>query len=306
MSRGKNICKHLKEVRKRIAEENDIPLEIKECTYKGECRGTCPRCEAEVRYLENALADRIRLGKVATIAGLTLGLSACGNGGGNGSPFRALEGEVPCPDTLEEVDTTRQTAEKKEPVWREPSCDTDIVAGGDFLLEEPEPEDTISDDGVLFGVLAEEEPEFPGGMEALYKFIEDNMRYPQMAAENGIGGKVFVQFEVDTDGTVLNPRILRDIGAGCGQEALRIVSLMPKWKPGKRMNYETKQWEVVRVTFHLPVYFDKEKYCIPLLEGAYPVIDVGTAGAVEPRTLDANRGNVEYKQESDRTTIIIR
>lgn len=306
MSRGKNICKHLKEVRKRIAEENNIPLEIKECTYKGECRGTCPRCEAEVRYLENALADRIRLGKVATIAGLTLGLSACGNGGGNGSPFRALEGEVPCPDTLEEVDTTRQTAEKKEPVWREPSCDTDIVAGGDFLLEEPEPEDTISDDGVLFGVLAEEEPEFPGGMEALYKFIEDNMRYPQMAAENAIGGKVFVQFEVDTDGTVLNPRILRDIGAGCGQEALRIVSLMPKWKPGKRMNYETKQWEVVRVTFHLPVYFDKEKYCIPLLEGAYPVIDVGTAGAVEPRTLDANRGNVEYKQESDRTTIIVR
>ena len=306
MSRGKNICKHLKEVRKRIAEENDIPLEIKECTYKGECRGTCPRCEAEVRYLENALADRIRLGKVATIAGLTLGLSACGNDGGNGSPFRALEGEVPCPDTLEEVDTTRQTAEKKEPVWREPSCDTDIVAGGDFLLEEPEPEDTISDDGVLFGVLAEEEPEFPGGMEALYKFIEDNMRYPQMAAENGIGGKVFVQFEVDTDGTVLNPRILRDIGAGCGQEALRIVSLMPKWKPGKRMNYETKQWEVVRVTFHLPIKFDKEKYCIPLLEGAYPVIDVETAGAVEPRPLNANRGNVEYKQESDRTTIIIR
>jgi hypothetical protein len=75
MSRGKNICKHLKEVRKRIAEENDIPLEIKECTYKGECRGTCPRCEAEVRYLENALADRLRLGKVATVAGLALGLA---------------------------------------------------------------------------------------------------------------------------------------------------------------------------------------------------------------------------------------
>ena len=139
MNRGKNICKHLKEIRKRIAEENDIPLEIKECTYKGECRGTCPRCEAEVRYLENALANRIRLGKVATIAGLTLGLSACGNGGDNGSPFRALEGEVPCPDTLEEVDTTRQTAEKKEPIWREPSNSIDVVAGGDFLLEEPEP-----------------------------------------------------------------------------------------------------------------------------------------------------------------------
>lgn len=76
MTHGKNICKQLKEVRKRIAEENDIPLEIEECTYKGECRGTCPRCEAEVRYLENALADRLRLGKVATVAGLALGLAA--------------------------------------------------------------------------------------------------------------------------------------------------------------------------------------------------------------------------------------
>ncbi len=76
MAHGKNICNQLKEVRKRTAEENDIPLEIEECTYKGECRGTCPRCEAEVRYLENALADRLRLGKVATVAGLALGLAA--------------------------------------------------------------------------------------------------------------------------------------------------------------------------------------------------------------------------------------
>ena len=75
MTHGKNICNQLKEVRKRIAEENDIPLEIEECSYKGECRGTCPRCEAEVRYLENALADRLRLGKVATVAGLALGLA---------------------------------------------------------------------------------------------------------------------------------------------------------------------------------------------------------------------------------------
>lgn len=299
MSRGKNICKHLKEVRKHIAEENNIPLEIKECTYKGECRGTCPRCEAEVRYLENALANRIRIGKVATIAGLTLGLSSCGNG----TPFGQIEGEAPDPDTLEKVDTSQQLVGKKDSVWREPEGDLDVVVGGDFIMEDPA--DTISDEN-LVGVLPEYEPEFPGGLEALYKFVQDNMKYPQMAAENGIGGKVYVSFEVDTDGTVLNPRILRDIGAGCGQEALRIVSLMPKWKPGKRMNYETKQWEVVRVTFHLPVYFDKEKYCIPLLEGAYPVIDVGTAGAVEPRPLNANRGNVEYKQESDRTTIIVR
>ena len=77
-SRGKVLCEALKEVRRRIAEENDIPLEIEECTYKGECLGTCPRCEAEVRYLENTLAERIKLGKVATVAGLALGLAAPG------------------------------------------------------------------------------------------------------------------------------------------------------------------------------------------------------------------------------------
>ena len=76
MNRGKNICNELKAVRRRIAEENNIPLEIKECSYKGECRGTCPRCDAEVRYLERELAKRISVGKVATITGIALALSA--------------------------------------------------------------------------------------------------------------------------------------------------------------------------------------------------------------------------------------
>ena len=76
MNPGKEICRELKELRKQIAEENGIPLEIEECKFKGKCDGTCPRCDAEVRYLESALADRIRMGKVAVVAGLALGLSA--------------------------------------------------------------------------------------------------------------------------------------------------------------------------------------------------------------------------------------
>ena len=79
MSRGKDICKELKAVRRRIADENNIPLEIPKCTYKGPCAGTCPRCEWELRQLETALADRIRLGKVATVAGIALGLSVSAN-----------------------------------------------------------------------------------------------------------------------------------------------------------------------------------------------------------------------------------
>ena len=76
---GKDICKELKAVRRRIAEENGIELEIPECTYHGPCKGTCPRCESEVRYLENALAQKIRMGKVATVAGLALTLGVTGS-----------------------------------------------------------------------------------------------------------------------------------------------------------------------------------------------------------------------------------
>lgn len=79
MNRGKDICKELKAVRRRIADENGIPLEIPECTYHGPCAGTCPRCEWELHQLETALANRLRLGKVATVAGIALGLSLGAN-----------------------------------------------------------------------------------------------------------------------------------------------------------------------------------------------------------------------------------
>ena len=72
---GKKICGELKSLRRRIADENGIPLRQEECTYTGECSGTCPHCEAEMRYLENAIADRLSIGKAATIAGLALGLA---------------------------------------------------------------------------------------------------------------------------------------------------------------------------------------------------------------------------------------
>lgn len=262
MTHGKNICKQLKEVRKRIAEENNIPLEMKECTYQGECRGTCPRCEAEVRYLENALADKLKFGRVATIAGLSLGLSACGG--------HVIQGEMPDDDTLAHpFADTIEPADPTTPVWREPQ-DIDpelIVCGGDFAVL---PDTlTLNIDKLLDGEVAndypmlspEVEPQFPGGAEALYKFIEDNLRYPPLAAENNIGGRVFIQFVVDTDGTIQNPRILRDIGGGCGQEALRIVKLMPKWIPAKQDGKD------VAALFTLAVTFDNKKNRIPILEG---------------------------------------
>ena len=75
MSHGKNICQQLKAIRRQIAQENDIPLEIPTCTYQGPCAGTCPQCESEVSFLEKELAKRITLGKAATVAGIAVTLA---------------------------------------------------------------------------------------------------------------------------------------------------------------------------------------------------------------------------------------
>ena len=79
--RGKNKCKILKQIRQKIADENDIPYVTRECTYQGECKGTCPKCEAELRYLEQELERRRSLGKAVAVAavaaGLTFSLTAC-------------------------------------------------------------------------------------------------------------------------------------------------------------------------------------------------------------------------------------
>ena len=75
MFKGKEKCKILKQIRQNIASENDIPLVVEECHYKGECRGTCPRCEAELEYLERELMKRRSMGKKLVLAGLSAGLS---------------------------------------------------------------------------------------------------------------------------------------------------------------------------------------------------------------------------------------
>lgn len=76
MERGKEICKALKEIRRRIASENDIEFVTSECRHKGDCQGTCPKCEAELRYLEEQLESRRRLGKTSRVVGLSVGLAA--------------------------------------------------------------------------------------------------------------------------------------------------------------------------------------------------------------------------------------
>ena len=105
MKTGKSICNELKKVRRRIAEENGIPFEVPECTYKGECLGTCPRCEAEVKYLEQELHRRMTLGKAAAVAGVAMTLAAFTSCATEGDPW-PLEGDVYTPEDTTDVDTT--------------------------------------------------------------------------------------------------------------------------------------------------------------------------------------------------------
>ena len=72
MSRGKSTCKVLKDVRRKVADANGIPLQERECTHTGDCAGTCPYCESEVRYLERELSKRRALGKAVAVAGIAL------------------------------------------------------------------------------------------------------------------------------------------------------------------------------------------------------------------------------------------
>jgi TonB family protein len=98
-------------------------------------------------------------------------------------------------------------------------------------------------------LVVESMPDYPGGEEKLYKFLEENIKYPQLAKESGIQGRVFVTFAVEKDGSITNIRVLRGIGGGCDEEAIRVVKAMPKWIPGRQRG------KPVKVQYNLPVKF---------------------------------------------------
>ena len=97
--------------------------------------------------------------------------------------------------------------------------------------------------------IVEEMPEFPGGQLALRTFIAQSVKYPVIAQENGIQGKVFVNFVVEKDGSIKNAKIFRGVDPSLDKEALRVVNSLPKWKPGKQGG------KPVRVSYTVPINF---------------------------------------------------
>ena len=119
---------------------------------------------------------------------------------------------------------------------------TGPVATGPVVTEE------ASDEGEIFQVV-EQMPEFPGGMQALMAYLSKNIKYPSVAQDNGIQGRVLVSFVVNKDGSIVDPEVIKSVDAALDKEAMRVVKAMPKWNPGKQRG------KPVRVKYTVPVLF---------------------------------------------------
>ena len=111
-----------------------------------------------------------------------------------------------------------------------------------IVVEEPEKEEEI------FQVV-ENQPEFPGGVGELMKYLQKNIKYPAICQEQGIQGRVIVQFVVNSDGSIVDAQVIKPVNPHLDKEAVRVVNAMPKWKPGEQRGKK------VRVRFTLPVTF---------------------------------------------------
>lgn len=277
MKKGKRTCEILKDVRRKIAQENDIPLVERECTHDGDCRGTCPYCESEVRYLERELSKRRALGKAVTVAGIAVSsmmMGACHSPKTPATP----PGSEPEPTPVNTLSQAAEPSPESSPgpagkpantpangnrpapapkgeilqIVEDGLCvSTDVPDFGEIDVTDDyegfiETDDYYEKPPMLF---VEEMPEFPGGMDSLYAFLARKIQYPPIAKDNGITGTVLVEFVVEEDGRVTNAKVKVPLFPECDKEAVRAVMSMPKWKPGRNMGKPVRCYYQVPVTF---------------------------------------------------------
>ena len=114
---------------------------------------------------------------------------------------------------------------------------------------EVKPVEKPKEEGPLSVAMVEQKPSFPGGESAMYKWLQDNIIYPAAASEEGVQGKVTVQFIVEKDGSITHVQVVRGKRPALDAEAARVIRKMPRWTPGRNNG------QPVRVTYHLPVQF---------------------------------------------------
>ena len=153
----------------------------------------------------------------------------------------------PPPPAVQEVEVLNVVEDNVETESIEVNAEDDkaeevvIAAPVEAPVEEEEEE-------VVF-VVVESMPEFPGGQQALFKYLSENVKYPVIAQENGIQGRVICQFVVNKDGSLEDIQVVRGVDKALDNEAIRVIKSMPKWKPGKQRG------KPVRVKYTVPVNF---------------------------------------------------
>ena len=138
----------------------------------------------------------------------------------------------------------------EEEIEEEIEIELDVEFEEELIVEElvfEEPEEEVEE---IFTIV-EDQPEFPGGIGAFYKYVATNLRYPAQARRMGIAGKVFVQFVVEKDGRLTDVQILKGIGAGCDEEALRVIKKSKAWKPGRQRGRPVKVRMIIPINFRL-------------------------------------------------------
>jgi hypothetical protein len=178
MAKGKQTCKILKEIRKQIAEENDIEFVTSECTHKGDCAGTCPKCEAEVRYLERELEKRQRLGKAAVFAGMSLGTAlTAASCGPLVQPLAGMPADFR--DTITVADTNQCTHKPDEPLAGDVVSIAPERRDPDTIIEEP-----------LMGIVPLYQQMFSFDSEYYQKHMKEKFVIPEMEDLMMISGNI--------------------------------------------------------------------------------------------------------------------
>ncbi len=151
----------------------------------------------------------------------------------------------PAPKTTTELNIVENNIEVENTLVINVEADDDTKA---IEYVAPVVEEVDVEEDKIF-IIVEQSAVFPGGEANLFKFLSENITYPKLARESGIQGMVYVTFVVEKDGSITDVKILRGIGGGCDEEAIRVVKKMPKWSPGKQRG------KPVRSQFRLPVKF---------------------------------------------------
>ncbi len=149
------------------------------------------------------------------------------------------------PEVVEVLNVVEDDVETAEIV-----IDTEDDKDRDVVIQPPvQPAETEEEESDVIFMVVETSPSFPGGEQALFKYLSDNIKYPVIAQETGIQGRVVCQFVVNRDGSIVDVEVVRGVDKSLDAEAVRVIKSMPKWSPGKQRG------KAVRVKYSLPVNF---------------------------------------------------